>query len=95
MFVEKVNLIIRYGLISALLFFVCVILTLILIPHRGNIVIFFLTAFTLSTGLVFYALHRKAIESVEAPMGIKMAVFSTAMNLFGFLGSLIATRVHF
>lgn len=94
MLVEKVNLVIRYGLISALLFSVCVILTLIFIPNRGNIVIFFLTFFTLSTGLVFYALHRKAIESVEAPMGIKMAVFSTAMNLFGFLGSLIATRVH-
>lgn len=34
-FVEKVNFIIRYGLISALLFFSCVILTLILIPNRG------------------------------------------------------------
>lgn len=94
-FITKINFIVRSGLISALLFFICVVFTLILIPNRGNIVIFFLTAFTLSTGLVFYTLHRKAIESVEAPMGVKMAVFSTAMNLFGFLGSLIASRVHF
>lgn len=54
-----------------------------------------MTAFTLSTGLIFYTLHRKAIEAVDAPMGIKMAVFSSAMNFFGFLSSLIATTVHF
>ncbi len=94
-FITKVNLIIRYGLISALFFSICVIFTLTLLPNNGNMVLFFLTAFTLSTGLVFYALHRKAIESVEAPMGVKMAVFSTAMNLFGFFGSLIASMIHF
>ena len=85
----------RYGLMSALLFSICAGFTLALIPQRGSIVLFFLTAFTLSTGLVFYTLHRKAIESVDAPMGIKMAVFSSAMNLFGFLGSLMASTVHF
>ncbi|MFZ0218854.1 MAG: MFS transporter [Candidatus Aquirickettsiella sp.] len=94
-FIEKVNPIIHYGLVSALFFFICVVLTLALIPHSGSRVVFFLTAFMLSTGLIFYALHRKAIDSVEAPMGVKMAVFSTAMNLFGFLGSLVASRVHF
>ncbi len=95
LFITKLNLVMRYGLMSALFFSICVGFTLALIPHRGSIVLFFLIAFTLSTGLVFYTLHRKAIESVDAPMGIKMAVFSSAMNLFGFLGSLIASTVHF
>lgn len=95
LFIEKIDSIMYYGLISALLFLLCIIFSLSLIPNRVTIILSLLTTFTLSTGLVFYVLHRKAIESVEAPMGIKMAVFSTAMNLFGFLGSLIASKVHF
>ena len=72
LFIKKLNPIMRYGLMSALLFSICAGFTLALIPQRGSIVLFFLTAFTLSTGLVFYTLHRKAIESVDSLMGIKM-----------------------
>ncbi|MEN9917331.1 MAG: Multidrug transporter MdfA [Pseudomonadota bacterium] len=95
MLIGKINFIVRYALINILLFFFLVVFSLFFIPNRENIVLFFLTFFTLNTGLVFYVLHGKAIESVEAPMGIKMVVFSTAMNLFGFLGSLIASKFHF
>ena len=48
----------------------------------------------LSTGLIFYTLHRKAIEASNVSAGIKIAVFSNAMNLFGFFGSLLANTIH-
>ncbi len=52
--------------------------------------------FCLSAGLIFYSLHRKAIEiPKEAPMGTTIAVFSILMHLFGFLGSLMARVIHF
>lgn len=51
--------------------------------------------FTFSTGIIFYSLSRKAMEVPKAPMGTTMAVFSTAMNLFGFLGSFVARFLHF
>jgi len=51
--------------------------------------------FSTSTRLIFYSLHRIAVETPKAPMGTTIAVFSTAMNLFGFLGSLAARAIHF
>ncbi|MCZ6913948.1 MAG: hypothetical protein O7C59_05465 [Rickettsia endosymbiont of Ixodes persulcatus] len=94
-FIHKVSSIFRYGVLSNLFFLVCLVMNFFLMPHQLRVNVFFMTVFTLNTGLIFYTLHRKAIESVDAPMGIKMAVFSSAMNFFGFLGSSLATAVHF
>ena len=55
-----------------------------------NVLLFFM-----STGLIFYSLHRKAIEMPKAPLGTIIAVFSTTMNLFAFLGSLLARKLLF
>lgn len=38
--------------------------------------------------------YRKAIEASNASTGIKIAVFSSAMNLFGFFGSLLANTIQ-
>jgi hypothetical protein len=51
--------------------------------------------FCMNTGLIFYSLNRKAVEIPKAPMSTNMAVFSMAMNLFAFLGSLVARQLNF
>ncbi|WP_339049638.1 MFS transporter [Rickettsiella endosymbiont of Xylota segnis] len=93
-FISKLDQVIREGLRMSTVFAILTALCFVLIPKQFKIVIFFLSLFMLSTGLIFYTLHRKAIESSNASTGIKVAVFSSAMNLFGFLGSLLANTIH-
>lgn len=93
-FISKLDQLIRKGLKASAGFAILTALCFALIPHQFKIVIFFLSLFMLSTGLIFYTLHRKAIESSNASTGIKIAVFSSAMNLFGFFGSLLANTIH-
>lgn len=87
--------IINRGLIFAVIFFCFSFFAFIYIPQHFMVVMTCLVLFTFSTGAIFYSLSRKAMEVSKAPMGTTMAVFSTKMNLFGFLGSFAARFLHF
>jgi MFS transporter, DHA1 family, multidrug resistance protein len=87
--------IIKKGLILTLIYFSLGLFTLVHSPQHLFGVLGSVLLFCISTGLIFYSLHRKAIEMPKAPMGTIIAVFSTAMNLFGVLGSLAAMLLHF
>jgi DHA1 family multidrug/chloramphenicol efflux transport protein-like MFS transporter len=93
-FIPKLDQVIRQGLKASAVFASLTALCFVLIPQHFKIVIFFLSLFMLSTGLIFYTLHRKAIEASNVSAGIKIAVFSSAMNLFGFFGSLLTNTIH-
>ena len=51
--------------------------------------------FCMSTGLIFYSLHRKALRYLKHRWCTIIAVFATTINLFGYLGSLAARRLYF
>ena len=86
---------IQNGILLTVIFFILSLWTLVYLPQHLYWVMGSVLLFCLSTGLVFYSLHRKAIEIPKAPMGTVIAVFSTSMHLFGFLGSLIARKLYF
>ena len=48
-----------------------------------------LMIFTFGSSLIDNPSHRIAIESCDAPMGARMAIFSTMMCLSGFIGGLL------
>jgi hypothetical protein len=83
------------GVIFALVYFIFGLVALIYLPQHFLWVMGCILFFSTSSGLIFYSLHRIAVETPKAPMGTTIAVFSTAMNLFGFLGSLAARIIHF
>jgi hypothetical protein len=87
--------ILKGGLFLTIIYFILSLFTLVHSPQRLFWVMGSVLLFCLSTGLIFYSLHRKAIEIPKAPMGTVIAVFSTSMNLFGFLGSLAARKLYF
>ena len=90
--IEKI---LRGGLFLTIGYFILSLWTLVNLPQHLFFVIGSVLLFCLSTGLIFYSLHRKAIEIPKAPMGTIIAVFSMSMNLFGFLGSLAARNLYF
>lgn len=87
--------IIKGGLFLTIIYFILGLFTLVHSPQHLFFVMGSILLFCLSTGLIFYSLHRKAIEIPKAPMGTITAVFSTTMNLFAFLGSLSARAINF
>ncbi|WP_218814195.1 MFS transporter [Rickettsiella endosymbiont of Dermanyssus gallinae] len=86
---------IKRGLAFSVIFLGFSFISFLYIPKNIVLILIFLTLFTFSAGVIFYLLSRKAMETTKAPMGTKMAVFSTAMNLFSFLGSFEARFLHF
>ncbi len=87
---------IQFGILLTVLFFSLGLGILIYLPQHLFWVIVNVLLFCLSTGFIFFSLNRKAIEIPKgAPMGTIIAVFSMAMNLFGFLGSLAARKLYF
>ena len=93
--ITTIEKIIQNGILLTVIFFILSLWTLMYLPQHLYWVMGSVLLFCLSTGLVFYSLHRKAIEIPKAPMGTVIAVFSTSMHLFGFLGSLIARKLYF
>ncbi|WP_342227992.1 MFS transporter [Rickettsiella endosymbiont of Rhagonycha lignosa] len=82
--------ILKRGLFLTIIYFILSLFTLIHSPSHLFWVVGSVLLFCMSTGLIFNALHRKAIEIPKVPMGTIISVFSITMNLFGFLGSLVA-----
>jgi len=87
--------IMKGGVFLTIFTFTLALLTLMYSPQRLLWVMGSVLMFCMSTGSIFYLLNRKAIEIPKAPMGTITAVFSTAMHLFGFLGSLAARTLYF
>ena len=90
--IEKI---IRGGLYLSVSYFILSLWAIVYFPQHLFWVMGVFLLFCLSAGLIFYSLNRKAIEIPKAPMGTITAVFSTAMHLFGFLGSLAARTLYF
>jgi hypothetical protein len=86
---------IKVGMFFIIIYFSLSLLTLVYLSQNLFCVMENVLFFFMSTGLIFYSLHRKAIEMPKAPMGTIIAVFSTTMNLFAFLGSLLVRKLHF
>lgn len=53
-----------------------------------------LMIFVFSTSLIFSPSQRLAIEAVSAPMGLRMAIYSSLVSLFGFVGSLLGSVTY-
>ncbi|MCZ6914684.1 MAG: MFS transporter [Rickettsia endosymbiont of Ixodes persulcatus] len=87
--------IIKKGGAVAIIYFILGLFALVYLPQYLLWVMTSVFLFCMSTGLIFYSLHRKAIEIPKAPMGTIIAVFSTTMNLFAFLGSLAVRKLYF
>ncbi|WP_339051051.1 MFS transporter [Rickettsiella endosymbiont of Xylota segnis] len=87
--------ILKGGFFLTIIYFILSLFTLIHSPSHLFWVVGSVLLFCMSTGLIFNALHRKAIEIPKAPKGKIIAVFSITMNLFGFLGSLAARSLSF
>jgi DHA1 family multidrug/chloramphenicol efflux transport protein-like MFS transporter len=87
--------IMKGGVFLTIITFTLALLALMYSPQRLVWVLGSVLLFCMSTGLIFYSLHRKAIEIPKAPMGTIIAVFSMTMNLSGFLGSLAARQLNF
>jgi DHA1 family multidrug/chloramphenicol efflux transport protein-like MFS transporter len=87
--------IIMKGGILTIIYFILGFFTLVNSPQHLLWVMGSVLLFCMSAGLIFYSLQRKAIEIKKAPMGTIIAVFSTTMNLFAFLGSLAARQLNF
>jgi MFS family permease len=93
--IYPIEKIIRNGIFVTILFFILSLWSLVYWPQHLLWVMGSVLLFCMGTGLIFYSLHRKAIEIPKAPMGTIIAVFSTTMNLFAFLGSLSARAINF
>lgn len=93
--IYPIEKIIHNGLWITVIFFILSLWTLVYLPQHLFWVMSSVLLFCMGTGLIFYSLHRKAIEIPKAPMGTVIAVFSTFMHLFGFLGSLMARKLYF
>lgn len=89
---EKV---IEKGIFLTVIFFILSLWVIVYSPQHLFWVMEVFLLFCMSAGLIFYSLHRKAIEIPKAPMGTTIAVFSTTMYLFGFIGSLAARKLSF
>lgn len=87
--------IIKGGLFLIIIYFSLGLWTLVYLPQHLFLVMGSVLLFCFSTGLIFYSLHRKAIEMPKAPISTIIAVCSTMMHLFGFLGSLAARKLSF
>lgn len=93
--IYPIEKIIKNGIVVTTASFILSLWSLVYWPQHLFWVMGSVLLFCMSTGLIFYSLHRKAIEIPKAPMGTIIAVFSTLMNLFGFLGSLVARKLYF
>jgi DHA1 family multidrug/chloramphenicol efflux transport protein-like MFS transporter len=53
--------------------------------------ILFIMVLSFGTALAFGPLNRAAIDNCQEPMGRRMAIFSTYMNAFGVIATLLVT----
>ncbi len=89
--IDKVNIkkLIQFGLsICFVASFISVGIAM-LFPHLmlGMIIVYIIYAF--GSGFAFAPLNRLSIEAIDAPMGLRMAIFSTVMSGFAALGSIL------
>ncbi|HEY2567232.1 MAG TPA: MFS transporter, partial [Candidatus Aquirickettsiella sp.] len=93
--IGSIEKIIKNGMFLTVPFFILSLWALVYFSQHLFWVMSTVLLFCMSAGLIFYSLHRKAIEMPKAPMGTIIAVFSSAMHLFGFLGCLAARAINF
>lgn len=87
--------ILKGGFFLTTIYFILSLFTLMHSPSHLFWVVGSVLLFYMSTGLIFNALYRKAIEIPKVPKGTIIVVFSITMNLFGCLGSLAARSLDF
>lgn len=87
--IYSLNQLINYGLALALIGGISSPLLSYFWPNFLGGMIISMTCFACGSGLTFSILSRKAIESSQEPMGMRMAIFSSLMSIFGAIGSII------
>ncbi len=88
------NSLINLGLAISLVGSVLAFLSAFAFPHFLFGFVITLMIFTFGSSLVFGPSQRIAIESCIEPMGAKMAIFSSLMSLFGFIGGLLVSLTY-
>ncbi|MCS5712066.1 Bcr/CflA family efflux MFS transporter [Candidatus Berkiella aquae] len=79
-----------FALISALL----LVIASCLMPQALYLLVFLLMLFSLGAAIAFAPLNRSAIDACQEPMGRRMAIFSTYMNVFGVIATALITLVN-
>ncbi len=89
------NRLIDWGLAISLVGAILAFFLTLFFPHILLGLVVGLMIFTFGASLAFSPSHRIAIEACSTvPMGARMAVFSTLMSLFGFIGGLIVSLTY-
>ncbi|MFN7098150.1 MAG: hypothetical protein ACK4PR_11425, partial [Gammaproteobacteria bacterium] len=86
-----VNKLISFAIALALVGTIFSVIIAIVLPEMLIYFIITLMIFTFANALAFGPLQRLAIEASTAPMGARMAIFSTLMSSSGVLGSSLAS----
>lgn len=86
--------IIQLGLSVALMGGVLFLLMASLFEERLYFQVFSMIVISFGVALAFGPLHRCAIETCSEPMGSRMAIFFTFMNLFGVIGTFLVAALH-
>ena len=89
-----VNKIINLGLTLSLIGSVIALVSATLFPQFIWGLVISLMIFTFGSSLAFSPSHRIAIEACAEPMGARMAIFSSLMSLFGFIGGLLVSITY-
>lgn len=86
-------LLIKIGLVFAVIGSLLSLLTW-QYPHTLIIIIISMMMIAAGTGFSSPPLNRVAIEASEEPMGVRMAIYSSLMSAFGFIGSGLISSVY-
>lgn len=88
------NSLIKLGLAISLIGSILAVVSAVAFPHFLLGLVITLMIFTFGSSLVFGPAQRIAIESCVEPMGARMAIFSSLMSFFGFVGGLLVSLTY-
>jgi Bcr/CflA subfamily drug resistance transporter len=89
-----VSKVIHIGLLISLLGGLLALFFTMIFPHHLSGFVIALMIYAGGSGLVLSPLSRIAIESCQEPMGVRMAIFSSVMSIFGVLGSALVSQFY-
>lgn len=88
---RQVDELINLGLLITLAGGVLMIFFVLLLPLNLFCFLITMTVYSFGSGLCFAPLNRSIIEASDAPMGVKVALFTVFFTAFGALGSAFAS----
>lgn len=91
---NSTNFILHRGFLIILIGCITVIGLSLLWPEKLFVLAAGLSICTFGVAMIFGPANRLAISACSEPMGVRTAVFSSLMNLFGILGTIIITLLN-